>query len=517
MRRTMIMLLMCAVALLPFSCVSRLEDEVVLLRNRVTALESMAGDINSQIETVNALFSRLAANDYIESVQEISEGVHVITFSSKEALIIRDGQDGTSPVIGLKYDSATGHYCWTVKNGNDPASWMLDDKGNKLTADATVPKLRIHDGFWQVSYDNGINWANLFESMGEEGRTIFKSIDWSDPYCVTFNLTDGTSFSLQTMACIEVLSARCDSLNSAINSYSTLATSIDPGIFISSVTEIMDGNRLAGYSFKFENGAGMTILNGVEKTDAVWFNIAQDPADGKYYWQVKYDEAASFDWLTSGGVRMTASPYDGNPRVGIRDSLGLSYFTVSYDEGRSWSLLTDPSGNPVTATASTSFNFFKDADVYDDRVVLTTLSGEKISLARTREKILYLDLPASFEVFEDSTYSFNVFVRDTVVGPSLMDSYDEYRSAVPMNLVAMGMDGAVVTANVPEPQLFKREILNVDMTAHIVECVYTSAYRITARVGQIQDSRLPVRVVFFLQWDDCTVMKVLELKGGRLQ
>lgn len=517
MRKSMRLLLLCLIALIPFSCVSRLEDEVTSLRNRVTSMEAVANDINSQMEAVNALFTRMAANDYIESVQKIAEGVHVITFSSKEALIIRDGQDGTAPVIGLRYDNASGNYCWTVKKGNDPAVWLLDSQANKLTADAIVPKLRITDGFWQVSYDNGISWSNLFESIGEEGRTLFKSIDCADPYYVTFTLTDGTSFSVQTMACIDMLSARCDSINTAINSYSTLVTSIDPGIFISSVTEIMDGNRLAGYSFKFENGAGMTILNGVEKTESVWFNIAQDPADGNYYWQVKYDEQAKFEWLTSDGVRMTASPYDGNPRVGLRDSLGLSYFTVSYDEGRTYSLLKDSFGKPVLATATTSFNFFKDADIYDDHVVLTTLSGETISIARTRAKLLSLDLPAAFEAFEDSTYSFNVFVRDTVTGPALYDNYQQYSATVPMDLVAMGMDGAVVTATVPDPQLFKREILNVDMTAHIVECVYTSAYRITVKMGKVQDAGLPVRVAFFLKWDDCTVMKILELKARRAE
>lgn len=515
MRKTMRLLLLGFIALMSASCVSRLEDEVTSLRNRVSALEETANDINSQIESLNALISRLRANDYIESVQEISEGVHVITFSSKEALIIKDGKSGTSPVIGLRYDNVSGNYCWTVRNGSNSPMWLMDGQGNKLSADAIVPKLRITEGYWQVSYDNGITWSNLFESIGEEGRTLFKSIDWSDPYYVTFNLTDGTSFSVQTTACTEMLAARCDSLNTEINTYSTVVTSIDPGIFITSVTEIMDGENISGYTFKFENGAGMTVLNGVDNTDNVYFNIAMDPADGKYYWQVKYDIGSTFEWLMADGARLTASPYDGNPTLGIRDSLGLCYFTVSYDGGLTSSLLTDADGNPVLASPTTEFNFFDKAAVYDDRVVLTTLEGETISIARTREKMLRLEIPAPFDAYEDSTYSFDVLVRDTIQGPTLYENYQDYSADVSMDLVAMGMDGAVVTANDPDPKLFKREILNVDMEAHIVECVYTSTYRITVRMGKVQETALPVRVVFFLKWDDCTVMKVLELKGCR--
>ena len=71
------------------------------------------------------------------------------------------GADGHSPVIGVKKDS-DGYSYWTIDG-----DWLLDENGDKIKAvgtdgkdgsdgkDSIAPKLKIEEGFWYVSYDNG--------------------------------------------------------------------------------------------------------------------------------------------------------------------------------------------------------------------------------------------------------------------------------------------------------------------------------------------------------------------------
>ena len=112
---------------------------------------------------------------------------------------------------------ADGIYYWTL-NGE----WLLDDAGSKIKAegadgsdgtngsngtDGITPKLKIEEGYWYVSYDNGTSWTKLGKATGadgsdgldgvngEDGDNIFSSVTQDDEY-VYFNLADGTIITL---------------------------------------------------------------------------------------------------------------------------------------------------------------------------------------------------------------------------------------------------------------------------------------------------------------------------------
>ena len=138
----------------------------------------------------------------------------------------KDGQDGSSstPVIGVAQDT-DGVYYWTL-NGE----WLLDDNGNKLPVsgkdgqngtngsngqdgqngkDGITPQLKIEEGYWYISYDNGATWTQLGKATGEDGKdgqngsngtngkdgqdgdSMFQSVTQDDSY-VYFTLADGT-------------------------------------------------------------------------------------------------------------------------------------------------------------------------------------------------------------------------------------------------------------------------------------------------------------------------------------
>lgn len=113
-----------------------------------------------------------------------------------------DGQDGSTPEIGIRQDS-DGNYYWTL-NGE----WMLDDANNKIPAqgskgeegesgtDGITPKLKIENGHWYVSYDNETSWVDLGLAGEVPGDSMFESVDTSNEGYVTFKLSNGTSFTI---------------------------------------------------------------------------------------------------------------------------------------------------------------------------------------------------------------------------------------------------------------------------------------------------------------------------------
>lgn len=232
---------------------------------RIVKLESLCNQMNTNITSLQTIIIALQNNDYVTNIVPIKEGNkeigYTITFAKSGSITIyhgqdgkdgedgkdgidgkdgedgkdgTDGQDGSAPVIGVKQD-ADGIWYWTL-NG----TWLLDDSGNKIPTtgmdgqdgedgkdgtngtdgtdgkdgvdgtdgkDGITPQLKIEDGYWYLSYDNGSTWQKLGKatgnngldgvngSDGEDGDSIIDSIT-QDEENVYFNLTDGTLITL---------------------------------------------------------------------------------------------------------------------------------------------------------------------------------------------------------------------------------------------------------------------------------------------------------------------------------
>ena len=168
------------------------------LENRVTKLEELCKQMNTNISSLQTIVTALQNNDYITGTTPLmkdgKEIGYTITFSKGNPITIyhgKDGQDGedgtngkdgTTPAIGVKQD-ADGVYYWTL-NGD----WLTDENGDKIKAEGTdgkdgadgsdgtngtdgvTPKLEIREGYWWISYDNGTNWSQLGKATGEDGK-----------------------------------------------------------------------------------------------------------------------------------------------------------------------------------------------------------------------------------------------------------------------------------------------------------------------------------------------------------
>ena len=257
-----ILYLLFAVSIL-WSCNSDYDDSALTgrvddLENRVAKLEELCKQMNTNISSLQTLVNALQNKDCITSVVPITKDGEIIgytiSFTQSAPITIyngqdgkdgqdgkpgEDGKDGSTPVIGVKQD-ADGIYYWTL-NGD----WLTDDSGNKIKAegrdgqdgedgkpgqdgndgqdgkpgedgedgqdgkpgedgkDGITPQLKIEDGYWYISYNDGASWTQLGKATGDKGEQgepgqaggIFKDVEETDD-SVIFPLNDNSTITI---------------------------------------------------------------------------------------------------------------------------------------------------------------------------------------------------------------------------------------------------------------------------------------------------------------------------------
>ena len=197
----------------------RLED----LEGRVARLEKLCDEMNRNISSLQSIVTATETGDVITSVTPITEGGktvgYTLTFAKGDPITIyhgqdgangkdgkdgtdgkdgKDGADGHTPVIGVKQDT-DGIWYWTIDG-----EWLLDTNGQKVKAvgtdgkdgtngtngkdgqngkdgkDGITPQLKIEDGYWYVSTDNGATWTQLGKATGEDGKDGTDGVDGKD-------------------------------------------------------------------------------------------------------------------------------------------------------------------------------------------------------------------------------------------------------------------------------------------------------------------------------------------------
>ena len=205
------------------------QEVVEDLDERVETLEMLCAEMNTNITSLQTIVDVLQSNDFITSIVEIKKDGKVvgytITFGKHDPITIyhgqdgkdgqngtngkdgqdgadgkdgqngADGKDGITPVIGVAQDT-DGVYYWTL-NGE----WLLDDNGNKLPVsgkdgqngtngsngqdgadgkDGITPLLKIENGYWYISYDNGATWTESGKATGDNGQNGQNGTDGKD-------------------------------------------------------------------------------------------------------------------------------------------------------------------------------------------------------------------------------------------------------------------------------------------------------------------------------------------------
>lgn len=193
------------------------------------ALQRLCNETNTNLSALQTIVTALQNNDYITSVDPLTENGKVVGYTIKFAksnpIVIyngkdgADGVDGNTPVIGVKKD-ADGVYYWTLDgefiivdgqkikaqgtDGSDGSDGADGNNGQDGTngKDGVTPKLEIRDGYWYISYDNGTNWTQLGKATGENGQDGADGKDGDsikitqDESNVYFELADGTTITM---------------------------------------------------------------------------------------------------------------------------------------------------------------------------------------------------------------------------------------------------------------------------------------------------------------------------------
>ena len=208
--KKLLSLLMCG--LLLFGCGDKYDDSALRndlndLENRVTKLEELCKQMNTNISSLQKIVDALQDNLSISKVEQISDG-YIIYFSDGSTATIKNGKDsGDAPVIGVKQDT-DGCYYWTLDG-----EWLTDEKGNKVKAQGTdgkdgidgedgndgvdgedgvdgtngkdgkdgiTPQLKIENGRWMLSMDNGKTWTDIGQATGADGKDGEDGADGTD-------------------------------------------------------------------------------------------------------------------------------------------------------------------------------------------------------------------------------------------------------------------------------------------------------------------------------------------------
>lgn len=151
----------------------------------------------------------LKNSDQITSVTPLSDGSgYTITFSKSGTITIYNGKngvdgtngtngangengaDGHTPVISVKLDS-DGQYYWTVGG-----EYLTDADGKKIPATAHIatPQIRINEGNFEISYNEGLTWE-IIGNAGASDDVVFKQVI-DGTASVLFVLADGTQIEI---------------------------------------------------------------------------------------------------------------------------------------------------------------------------------------------------------------------------------------------------------------------------------------------------------------------------------
>ena len=203
-KTTFLPLIVVVFSLIISSCDDKYNNQLRDLGTRVEILENSVLQMNQQTEDLYKLVKAIEGNGYITKIEKNADGSYTLIFNDGSSYTLRDGKDGddANMTISVKKHEDGFYYWWIIKD--NVGTWLLDDNDNKVRAggvdgkDGIVPKWRIKNGKWEISYDNGTTWISTgVNANGEDGRPDrFKEIKYCDEHsgCIKVTMTDQRVF-----------------------------------------------------------------------------------------------------------------------------------------------------------------------------------------------------------------------------------------------------------------------------------------------------------------------------------
>ena len=334
---------------------SALKESINSLDKRVKDLETWQSVAENNISTLFTLVEGLGNKVFVTSVTESSEGGYVIEFSNGKKAVIKDGAPGSTPQIGVK-QGADGVYYWTLDG-----EWLLGSDGGKLRvtgedgapgAPGITPRLKIEDGYWYVSTDEGATWTRLAQATGDPGTpgdSFFKDVRWDDSF-VYIVLQDDTELKFSRGAAGNITITAVPTLKDGVG-LNDGPTRVRFEVLPESAAESLAALPADNFRFNLAYTHTRALAGDVEELPVVKAELSKN-------WLVLTVDCSSIDpKLKSGSLDASASlsVYDG------ANYITTGYFPVYYDKdyarksiSRQWKYVYDSgttvNGEPVYVT-----------------------------------------------------------------------------------------------------------------------------------------------------------------------
>ncbi len=170
----------------------------------------------------------------------------------------------------------------------------------------------------------------------------------------------------------------CEELNVNIKSLSDLVDVVAGRDHITSIVPLVEDGREKGYIISFAKSPQVTIFHGKDGLEAVipTIGIRQDESDGFYYWTL------NGEWIVTDNGRLRSDGTDKEiPRFELEDGM----WKISYDEGKTWTVLGNADGKDAES-------MFSSIVIKDGAVVFTFSDGSSFSVPRSPQISITFDI-----------------------------------------------------------------------------------------------------------------------------
>ncbi len=363
------------------SCYTDIENQLEALERRVNSLNQRAAVANDNIAAFQTLVNKYKSYVYVIGYRPIQVGKevkgYIINLSDGTSITLNNGVSKDDPIVGLMLGD-DGLYYWIV-TVNGVTDFFYDETGQKVAASVASPIMKIVDGVWKVSFDNGYVWKTFDRAQGESGYSYIDKIETSGNY-VYITLVSGQTVSFPTYAAYEYYLDNLNTLNASVIALRAVYEAKAKNTFVKTVMPIVEDGETIGYSIVFSDSRSIEVYNG-KKSEGQNIGLAQY-TDGLYYWAVV--ENGKTKWLYNDlGEMVKASPTEGQAPIFILDKAGDGnyYWAYKYGETGYMLYLCDEDGKKVSASSG-GVQVFASIEVNDSYVTLTPIGGSAISIPR---------------------------------------------------------------------------------------------------------------------------------------
>ena len=453
-------LLFLAVLLLG-GCHTQIDSDLRVLERRIEKLEQRCEEMNTTLQGLKTLLDNLNQYDFITDIQPFQsengrQTGYTIKFTHSDPIVLYNGTNAETPILGVA-KGEDGVWYWTVRYPSESqAKFVTDNFGLRIPCDAGSPLIKIENGHWMVSYDNGDIWHDLGRATGEDGASFFSSIEDKGDY-VLFNLLNGTTIEAPTWASFEKLQENCRKTNENVETFSQLVNQFLEKVFVQDLIPILSGADTIGMTLRLSDGKNYSFYNG-QGTNVPTIGaqrLTPSPDDQVWYWTIKYGNASQWI-LDENGEKIQANAPDGKtPKISLRQVAGdpAWYWAVAYSDEEPAFILVDGAKVKASVTAPDAV-VQSIVQVQDDKVRITLEGGLSVLIPLPKAIQANLSAPVTagnvLVIGSGQTLSFHCTVVGADAQTALLPLTDEYFYAS-----ASTTDHADWTITVTAPSPFK--------------------------------------------------------------